>query len=82
MTEGRIQVWRVLQAVVALLVFGVLLLSVQELLNPFLFFWILVLVLLPFRGMPGRPPMHHRWRRWWPSKAGLPRDFVARETLL
>ena len=53
MTEGRLQVWRVLQAVVALLVFGVLLLSVQELLNPFLFFWILVLVLLPFRGMPG-----------------------------
>jgi predicted PurR-regulated permease PerM len=30
-----------------------LLLSVQELLNPFLFFWILVLVLLPFRGVPG-----------------------------
>ena len=53
MTEGRLQVWRVLQAVVALLVFGVLLLSVQELLNPFLFFWILVLVLLPFRGVPG-----------------------------
>ena len=53
MTEGRLQVWRVLQAVVALLVFGVLLLSVQQLLNPFLFFWILVLVLLPFRGVPG-----------------------------
>ena len=53
MTEGRLQVWRVLQAVVALLVFGVLLLGVQELLNPFLFFWILVVVLLPFRGMPG-----------------------------
>ena len=53
MTEGRLQVWWVLQAVVALLVFGVLLLSVQGLLNPFLFFWILVLVLLPFRGMPG-----------------------------
>ena len=53
MTEGRLQVWRALQAVVALLVFVVLLLSVQELLNPFLFFWILVLVLLPFRGVPG-----------------------------
>ena len=53
MTEGRLQVWRVLQAVVALLVFGMLLLSVQELLNPFLFLWILVLALLPFRGMPG-----------------------------
>ena len=53
MTGGRLQVWRVLQAVVALLVFGVLLVSVRELLNPFVFFWILVLVLLPFRGMPG-----------------------------
>jgi predicted PurR-regulated permease PerM len=52
-TEGRLQVWRVLQAVVALLVFGVLLFSVRDLLNPFLFFWILVLVLLPFRGMAG-----------------------------
>ena len=49
----RLQVWRVLQAVVALLVFGALLVSVRELLNPFLFFWILVVVLLPFRGMPG-----------------------------
>ena len=53
MTEGRLQVWRVLQAVLVVLVFGVLLFSVQELLNPFLFFWILVLVLLPFRGMQG-----------------------------
>jgi len=52
-TEGRLQVWRVLQAVVALLVFGVLLVSVQGLLNAFVFFWILVVVLLPFRGMPG-----------------------------
>ena len=53
MTEGRLQVWRVLQAVLVVLVFGVLLFSVQELLNPFLFFWILVMVLLPFRGMQG-----------------------------
>ena len=53
MTDGRLQVWQVVQAVVALLVFGVLLVSLQGLLNPFLFFWILVVVLLPFRGMPG-----------------------------
>ena len=53
MTEGRLEVWRVLQAVVALLVFGVLLVSVRELLNPFVFFWILVVVLIPFRGVPG-----------------------------
>ena len=51
--QGRLQVWRVLQAVVALVLFGMLLLSVQELLNPFVIFWILVLVLLPFRGKPG-----------------------------
>ena len=53
MTEGRLQVWRVLQAVIALLVFGALLVSVRDLLNPFVFFWILVLLMLPFRGMPG-----------------------------
>ena len=53
MTEGRLQVWRVLQAVVALLIFGLLLLSVQDLLNPFVLFWILLVVLLPFRQVPG-----------------------------
>ena len=53
MTEGWLQVWRLLQAVVALLVFGVLLVSVRDLLNPFVFFWILVLLMLPFRSMPG-----------------------------
>ena len=53
MTEERLQVWRVLQAIVALLVFGLLLFSVQELLNPFLLFLILLVVLLPFRQVPG-----------------------------
>ena len=53
MTEGRLQVWRVLQAVVALLVFGLLLLNVQELLNPFVLVGILLVVLLPFREAPG-----------------------------
>ena len=53
MTEGRLQVWRVLQAIVALLVFGLLLVSVQELLNPFVLFLILLVVLLPFRQVPG-----------------------------
>jgi len=52
-TEERLQVWRVLQAIVALLVFGLLLVSVQELLNPFLLFLILLVVLLPFRQVPG-----------------------------
>ena len=53
MPEGRLQVWRVLQAIVALLVFGLLLFSVQELLNPFVLFLILLVVLLPFRQAPG-----------------------------
>ena len=53
MTEGRLQVWRVLQAIVALLVFGLLLFSVQALLNPFVLFLILLVVLLPFRQVPG-----------------------------
>ena len=53
MTEGRLQVWRVLQAIVALLVFGLLLVSVQELLNPLVLFLILLVVLLPFRQVPG-----------------------------
>jgi predicted PurR-regulated permease PerM len=52
-TEHRFQVWRLVQAVVALLVFGLFLYSVQGLLNPFLLFWLLVVVLLPFRGMKG-----------------------------
>ena len=53
MTEGRLQVWQVLQGIVALFVFGLLLFSVQELLNPFVLFLILLVVLLPFRQVPG-----------------------------
>ena len=53
MTEGRPEVWPVAQAVVAVLVFGMFLFSVQELLNPFLLFWLLVVVLYPFRGVSG-----------------------------
>jgi predicted PurR-regulated permease PerM len=49
----RLQVWRVLQGIVALLVFGLLLVSVQELLNPFLLFFVLLVVLIPFRQVPG-----------------------------
>ena len=53
MTEDRFQVWRLVQATVVLLVFGLFLFSVQGLLNPFLLFWLLVVVLLPFRGVKG-----------------------------
>lgn len=53
MTTPQLTIWRATQAVVALLVFGLFLFSIQEVLNPFLLFWILVAVLLPFRGVPG-----------------------------
>ena len=53
MTEGRLGVWPVAQAVVVVLVFGMFLFSVQELLNPFLLFWLLVVVAYPFRGVSG-----------------------------
>ncbi|MED5199860.1 MAG: AI-2E family transporter [Gemmatimonadota bacterium] len=52
-TEGRLQIWRVLQAIVALFVFGLLVFGVQELLNPFVLFLILLIVLIPFRREPG-----------------------------
>ena len=52
-TEGRLQIWRVLQAIVALFVFGLLVFGVQELLNPFVLFLILLIVLIPFRRAPG-----------------------------
>ena len=53
MTEGRLQIWRVLQAIVALFVFGLLVFGVQGLLNPFVLFLILLIVLIPFRRAPG-----------------------------
>ncbi len=53
MTEGRLQIWRVLQGIVALFVFGLLVFGVQELLNPFVLFLILLIVLIPFRRAPG-----------------------------
>ena len=53
MTEGRLQIWRVVQAIVALFVFGLLVFGVQELLNPFVLFLILLIVLIPFRRAPG-----------------------------
>ncbi len=53
MTKKQLQVWRVLEAIVVLLVFGLLLFSVQELLNPFILFLMLLVVLLPFRQVPG-----------------------------
>lgn len=45
--------WRAAQAAGAVLVLGALLYSMRDLLSPFLLFWLLVALLLPFRGRPG-----------------------------
>ncbi len=45
--------WRTLQAAAVLLVLGFFLFSLREILSPFVLFWLLVAVLLPFRGTPG-----------------------------
>ena len=53
MTTNTHSVWRFVQAAAAVLVIGLLLFSVRDLLNPFLLFWILVVLLLPFREAQG-----------------------------
>ncbi len=53
MTTQTQSVWHVVQAAAALLVLGLFLFGVRDLLNPFLLFWILVLVLYPFRKVEG-----------------------------
>lgn len=45
--------WRVLQGAAVLLVFALFLYSLRGLLNPFLLFWLLVAVLVPFRHTRG-----------------------------
>ena len=51
--------WRAFQAAAVVLVLGFFLFSLGRsetgfFLSPFVLFWVLVVVLLPFRGMPGR----------------------------
>jgi predicted PurR-regulated permease PerM len=53
MTTNTHSVWRFVQAAAAVLVIGLLLFSVRDLLNPFLLFWVLVVLLLPFREAQG-----------------------------
>ncbi len=52
--------WRAFQAAAVILVLGFFLFSLRDaetgfFLSPFVLFWVLSAVLLPFRGMPGRP---------------------------
>lgn len=56
MDQPRESTWRALQAASVFLVLGFFLLSLwdQGILSPFLLFWILVAVLLPFRGIRGQ----------------------------
>lgn len=46
--------WRLVQAVTVLLVLAFFLFGLREILNPFLLFFVLWAVLVPFRGVPGR----------------------------
>ncbi len=48
--------WRTVQAALLLLVAGFFLFSLRGVLNPFVLYWVLVVVLLPFRGIRG-----HAW---------------------
>ena len=45
--------WRVAQGAVLVLVAGFFLYSLQELLNPFLLYWVVIALLVPFRGVRG-----------------------------
>lgn len=45
--------WRIAQGAVPVLVAGFFLYGLRDLLNPFLLYWVLIAVLLPFRGVRG-----------------------------
>lgn len=49
--------WRVVEAVTVLLVLAFFLFGLREILNPFLLFFVLWAVLLPFRDSPGHGPL-------------------------
>ena len=51
--------WRTVQAALLLLVAGFFLFSLRGVLNPFVLYWVLVVILLPFRGIRG-----HAWLVW------------------
>ncbi|MEJ2203231.1 MAG: AI-2E family transporter [Gemmatimonadota bacterium] len=53
MERSHIMIWRALEAAAVLLVLGFFLFGMRDLLNPFLVFFLLWAVLLPFRGKPG-----------------------------
>jgi predicted PurR-regulated permease PerM len=53
MDRTQITVWRALEAMAVVLVLGLFLFGLREILNPFLLFFLLWAVLVPFRGKPG-----------------------------
>lgn len=48
--------WRVVQGAILVLAAGFFLFGLRSVLNPFLLYWVLVALLVPFRGLPG-----HAW---------------------
>lgn len=53
-SSPAVPAWRLIQATTVLLVLGFFLFGLREILNPFLLFFVLWAVLVPFRGTPGR----------------------------
>lgn len=57
MERSHVMIWRGLEAAAVLLVLGFFLFGLREILNPFLMFFLLWAVLMPFRGKPGHGPL-------------------------
>lgn len=55
-TGGASVSWRAVQGAVLVLAAGFFLFGLRSVLNPFLLYWVLVALLVPFRGLPG-----HAW---------------------
>ena len=74
--EGRAPgsgLWTVVQATIVLLVVAFFLFSLRDLLSPFLLFWVLLVVLLPFRGARG-------WGLWVTTAAVLTLFWILART--
>lgn len=52
-SDARVGTWQVVQAIVVLLVLGLLLVQARGILNPLILFALLWAVMMPFRGRPG-----------------------------
>jgi predicted PurR-regulated permease PerM len=57
MERSHVLIWRGIEAAAVLLVLGFFLVGLREMLNPFLMFFLLWAVLMPFREKPGHGPL-------------------------